>query len=74
MMRPRSKALMEEDVSRITLMVRLWSARIVIARGPELFGSLHFVVKMPRFGGTQLSVWTVRGRWTDWFVTAQKLL
>ena len=55
-------------------MVRLWSARIVIARGPEPFGSLHFVVKMPRFWGTRLSVWTVRGRWTDWFVTAQKLL
>jgi hypothetical protein len=55
-------------------MVRLWSARIVIAKGPELFESLHFVVKMPRFGGTRLSVWTVRGRWTDWFVTAQKLL
>jgi len=36
-------------------MVRLWSARIVIARGHELFGFRHFVVKMPHFEGTQLS-------------------
>ena len=36
-------------------MARLWSARIVIARGPELFGFRRFVVKMPRFEGTQLS-------------------